>query len=96
MFSYLPEKDESYERFTIGARPVPVACVLQLRQELAELDDLVGPDLGVLGQFLLVVAMVRDAVVRLGDADVRIAAVARLMADREREDAAEDDDAVVT
>ena len=52
---------------------------LQLVEELAELHDLIGAQLGVLGQLLGVVAVMRDAVVRLGDADVGVAAVARFV-----------------
>ena len=57
---------------------VAVLGGLQLLEELGELDDLIGADLRVLRQLLGVVAVVRDAVVRLGNADVRVAAVGRL------------------
>ena len=40
-------------------------------------------------ELLGVVAVVRDAVVRVGDADVRVAAIGRLVADHEREHAAD-------
>ena len=58
---------------------------LQLVEELGKLHDLVRGDLGVLRELPGFVAMVRDAVVRFGDADVRVAAVARLMTDHEGE-----------
>src|SRR4030095_3222448 len=64
---------------------VSVLGGLQLVEELAELDDLIRAELRVLRQFLGVVAVMRDAVMRLRDTDVRVTAVARLVADHERE-----------
>ena len=65
------------EQRVIEQVAVAVLRGLQLVEELAELHDLIGADLGVLGELLGVVAVVRDAVVRLRDADVGVAAVAR-------------------
>jgi hypothetical protein len=54
------------EQRVIEQRAVAVLACLQLVEELGELDDLIGADLRVLGELLGVVAVVRDAVVRLG------------------------------
>jgi len=69
----------------VEQRAIAIFGRLQLLEEFAELHDLVGADLGVLRELLGLVAVVRDAVMGLGDADVRVAAVARLVADHERE-----------
>src|SRR6185436_11707974 len=61
------------EHRVIEEAPVAVLGRLQLLEELGELDDLIRADLRVLRQLLRVVAVVRDAVVRLGDADVMVA-----------------------
>ena len=59
----------------IEQRAVAVGRRVQLLQELGEQLDVVGVDLGDLGDVLRVVAVVRDRMVLLGDADLRVGAL---------------------
>src|SRR5439155_6168394 len=72
---------------TIEKRAIAVGGSLQFAYELRELSRVVGRYLGVLFDILGLVSVVRDRMMRLGNADVSIAAAASFMTDHEGEDA---------
>ena len=69
----------------VEQRRVAVLRLLQLADEFRQLRHVIRRQLRVFGNALGRVAVVRDRMVRLGEADVRIAAAGALVADHERE-----------